>query len=132
MSADPIDEMVRVIEEALSANALRLATSRGGYVGGGQPHATLESDPGSAEAIARALIARKVAEPSRVLSVSTKPPVDGLREAVIEYLEADAAMPEFADAQRMKAEEWDALNHRWIAADVALRALVAQTAGGEG
>ena len=49
----------------------------------------------------------------------------GLREAVLEYLAADAAMPEFADAQRLDPAEWDRRNRRWAAADVALRAALA-------
>lgn len=73
--SDPIDEMVRVIEQTLAANALRLTTVRGGYVGGSQPHPTLPSDPGAVEAVARGLLARKVAEPSRVLSPTTDTPV---------------------------------------------------------
>ena len=45
---------------------------------------------------------------------------DGLREAVIEYLAADEAMPEFAPAQRMEPEDWDRLNRRWKAAKIRL------------
>jgi hypothetical protein len=71
---DPVDEMVRVLTETLAANALRLTTSRGGYVGGGQPHATVESDPGATDAIARGLLARKVAEPSRTLDAARAVP----------------------------------------------------------
>ena len=70
---DPVDELATVLSQTLAANALRLTTSRGGYVGGGQPHATIESDPGATEAIARGLLARKVAEPSRVLEAARVP-----------------------------------------------------------
>ncbi len=65
--SDPIDEMAAVIRETLAANALMLTSSRGGYVGGGNPHPTRDSDPAAVDAIARGLLARRVAEPSRAL-----------------------------------------------------------------
>jgi hypothetical protein len=71
---DPVDELSAVIAETLTANALRLMSSRGGYVGGGQPHATLDNDLGAVEAIARGLLARRVAEPSRAALAATEAP----------------------------------------------------------
>ena len=63
MDPDPIDELAAVIEETLQANSLRLTTSRGGYVGGGQPHATVGSDPHAVIDVAKGLLARKVSGP---------------------------------------------------------------------
>lgn len=71
---DPVDEMTGVLLQVLSMNALRLTTSRGGYVGGGQPHATIDSDLRDIEAVARGLLARKVAEPSRSLTSQADDP----------------------------------------------------------
>lgn len=57
-TTETMDEMVRLLNATLRANAVRITSSRGGYIGGGQPHATLESDTGSTEAVARGLLAR--------------------------------------------------------------------------
>lgn len=92
---DPVDELAAVLGETLRANALRLTTTRGGYVGGGQPHPELSSDAGAIEAIARGLLARRVAEPSRTLPTDdTRPdPVvlvrDALRKVFRDMRDAD-------------------------------------------
>ncbi len=110
---DPVDELGTVIAQALEANALRVTTSRGGYVGGGRPHATMDSDPGAVEALARSLLARQVAEPSRVHAASSSPPglndpllaalIDAADTVVAHYVGATPSTPllSFPDIDRL-------------------------------
>jgi hypothetical protein len=78
---DPIDELMRVLAATLAANELRLTTTRGGYVGGGQPHVRLDSDRGAVEAVARGMLARKVAEPSRAVEAEARAGLDVVIDA---------------------------------------------------
>lgn len=71
---DPIDEMTHLIAETLAANALRLTSNRGGYRGGGLPHATVDSDPHAILDVAKGLLARKVSGPPETVTYCDKCP----------------------------------------------------------
>ncbi len=50
--------VAEALSQALDVLALRITTSRGGYRGGGLPHATIESDPGVVEELAKSIAVR--------------------------------------------------------------------------
>lgn len=95
----------QALRQSLDALALRVTTSRGGYVGGGHPHATVPSDIGAVEQLAQSLAARLLDREPAAPSLEVLALLNSLGIAGPNIIHAEQGM--YPDGKHSADDTWD-------------------------